>query len=263
MRFFLRWQSFRTLAIPVRQISILFVVVLSEIVFAFPRSTLAAQALGSLAGTVSSEVDDAPLKSATVTVLGKDFEAVTEEEGSFFFAGLPTGDITLRAELRGYASVVEQVSLSPDEVGLLQIRLTPLMAALSELLVGVDRESKTDGSSDVEVVGDYESKSALDLLATGIPGVYVNWSEGSAAAGARIRIRASSSFSLSNAPAIYLNGIRITSRPGGSPSGPHVLELIPASTVERIRVLRGPAATIRYPDATHGVILIETRRGGP
>ena len=88
MRFTLHWQSFRALAIPVRRISILFVAVLSGILFAFPRSTLATQALGSLAGTVSSGVDDAPVKSATVTLLDRDFEAVTDEEGSFFFAGL-------------------------------------------------------------------------------------------------------------------------------------------------------------------------------
>ncbi len=59
----------------------------------------------------------------------------------------PTGDITLRVELRGYASVMQRVSLSPDEVGLLQIQLIPVMAAFSELLVGVDRGSETHGSS--------------------------------------------------------------------------------------------------------------------
>ena len=254
------------LAIPVRQISILFVAVLSGILFAFPRSTLAAQALGSLAGTVSSGVNDAPLKSATVTVLGRDIEAVTDEEGRFFFADLPIGEITLSTELRGYASVVERVNLTSDEVGLLQIRLTPVMAALAELLVVVGGESATHGSSDAEVGGDDDSRSAADLLATSIPGVYVTLSQGSAGTGARIRIRGSSSLSLSNAPVIYLNGIRITPRQGASPArastGLHVLELIPASEVERIRVLGGPSAAVEYPDATHGVILVETRRDG-
>ena len=60
--------------------------------------------------------------------------------------------------------------------------------------------------------------------------------------------------------------IRITPRQGASPArastGLHVLELIPASEVERIRVLRGPSAAVEYPDATHGVILVEMRRDG-
>jgi len=135
------------LAIPVRQSSILFVAVLSGFLLAFPRSALAAQALGSLAGIVSSGVDGAPLRSATITVLGGDFEAVTDEEGRFFFAGLPPGELTLRTELPGYASVVEQVSLRPDEGGVLLIRLAPVMAALSELLVVVGREPATHRSS--------------------------------------------------------------------------------------------------------------------
>ena len=166
------------LAIPVRQSSILFVAVLSGFLLAFPRSALAAQALGSLAGIVSSGVDGAPLKSATITVLGGDFEAVTDELGRFFFAGLPTGELTLRTELPGYASVVEQVSLRPDEGGVLLIRLAPVMAALSELLVVVGREPATHGSSDAEVVVDSNSGTAADLLAASIPGVYVSLKQG-------------------------------------------------------------------------------------
>ena len=70
----------------------------------------------------------------------------------------------------------------------------------------------------------------------------------------------------SNAPAIYLDGVRIDDRssalPGSrEPQAFHTLELIPASEVKQIRVLRGPAASARYAGAANGVILIETRRG--
>ena len=248
----------------VRPTAALFAALLSGIFLPFPHSSLIAQTLGSLAGTVSSGMNDAPLMSATVTVLGLELEAMTDEEGRFFLSGLPVGEIALRAELNGYASVVEQVMLTSTEAGLLQIRLIPVMATLSELLVlaGVG-ESSSSGSSDSEVLRDDNSGSAADLLATRLPGVNLS-SRGGADDGTRIRIRGSSSLSLSNAPAIYVDGIRIT--PRGAPatresSGLHVLDLIPANMVERIRILRGPAAAA-YPDAAHGVILIETRGRG-
>jgi outer membrane receptor for ferrienterochelin and colicin len=39
------------------------------------------------------------------------------------------------------------------------------------------------------------------------------------------------------------------------------LERIPASDVERVEVLRGPAAAFLYPYAANGVINVVTKRG--
>ena len=229
----------------------------------FPRSELAAQTLGSLSGIVASGVNDEPLEGVTVKVIGSDSETMTDEAGRFLLVNVPIGDVALRAELVGYASVVEQVTLTSDGMGLLRIQITPVMATLSELLVVAGTgDPQTIGSSDVEVHRDDDSATAADLLAARFPGVDVDSNPGAAGDGSRIRIRGSSSLSLSNGPAIYVDGIRITPRQGApaerSWSGLHVLDLIPASMVERIRVLKGPAAAA-YPDAAHGVILIETR----
>lgn len=249
----------------VQRVSGTLFVLLSGALVSFPSGALHAQTLGSLAGTVLSAVNDAPLEGVTITALDSDFQAVTDEDGEFFFPELPADELTLRAELNGYAAVVERVGLAPDEMGFLQLRLTPIMAALSELLVVVGRESTPPGSADVVVSGDDDSRTALDMLAEKIPGV--NVSQGSVSSGAQIRIRGSSSLFLSNAPAIYVDGIRITAREESlstrSSSELHALELIPASRVKRIRVLRGPSASSQYGDAAHGVILIETHDGGP
>ena len=65
---------------------------------------------------------------------------------------------------------------------------------------------------------------------------------------------------LNNDPVIYVDGIRVSDRTGAAQV--HILELIPAEDVERIRILRGPAAAAAYTDANSGIILVETRRGG-
>ena len=112
------------------------------------------------------------------------------------------------------------------------------------------------------------SMTAADLLAQRVPGLIVDRTSGAVGGGARVLIRGVSSMSGSNAPAIYLDGIRIDDRSAplrGSrePQALHALELIPASEVKQIRVLRGPAAAASYGAASNGVILIETRRGDP
>ncbi len=62
---------------------------------------------------------------------------------------------------------------------------------------------------------------------------------------------------LNNDPVIYVDGVRVSDRLGDAQV--HVLELIPAEDVERIRILRGPAAAAAYADAANGIILVETR----
>lgn len=58
--------------------------------------------------------------------------------------------------------------------------------------------------------------------------------------------------------AVYLDGLRVDSQStGGAP-----WELLPLDLVERVEVLRGPAAAIYGSDAVAGVVQLFTRRGG-
>ena len=238
--------------------SIVLLALLCGILLFFPRSALHAQALGSMAGTVVSVLDDEPLMGVTVTVQG-DFQAVTDEEGRFFFSDLPTDEVTLRVEFGGYTSLVERVIPTPPEVGVFQIRIAPIWASLSEILVIAGAgPSPAPASADVIVGSNDDSKTALELLAEKIPGVRATLSQGAMRGGFGIRLRGNNSISFSSAPAIYVDGILVNTREG---SGLHALELIPAQEVAGIRILRGPSATGQYGDGAAGVILIETRTG--
>ncbi len=88
---------------------------------------------------------------------------------------------------------------------------------------------------------------------------------GTAGGGASVQLRGVNSLSLSNEAVIFVDGIRISPRMGSfgerSSVELHALEMIPAANVARIRILRGPAATARYPDTSNGVILVETVSG--
>ncbi|MGA8785004.1 MAG: TonB-dependent receptor [Polaromonas sp.] len=61
--------------------------------------------------------------------------------------------------------------------------------------------------------------------------------------------------------AVYLDGVRLDAQSG---SGGVAWESIPLAQIDRIEVLRGPAAAVYGSDAIHGVIQLFTRRGeGP
>lgn len=112
------------------------------------------------------------------------------------------------------------------------------------------------------------------LLAAKVPGLSVIPSTGMAGSGAKIRLRGSASVALSNQPLVYVDGVRIRSdgypenlpligeRSRGPNDTPSPLNDIDPSDIERVEIVRGPAATTLYgTEAAAGVIQIFTKRG--
>ena len=231
-----------------------------------PHFAVEGQASASLIGIVLQEGSDQPLPGARLMILETQRSVVTDGNGEFSFLELTPGEVVLRAGLDGYASVVESLEIASNEVGFVQLRLPPLFAALDEIFVIAEESSGRAGYQEASVQNDDGNiGTAADLLEGKVLGLDLRRNTGVAGGGARVQLRGPSSLSLSNEPVIYVDGIRISSRIGSLDSrnsaGLHALEMIPASIVQRIRVLRGPAAGAQYPDANNGVILIETRRG--
>jgi outer membrane cobalamin receptor len=87
---------------------------------------------------------------------------------------------------------------------------------------------------------------------------------GGASGGARqIRLRGINSVHAKN-PVILIDNIRVTPLGYAGPRGLQsvaLLEMVDPGDITRVEVLRGPAATIQYADASDGVIRIFTRRG--
>lgn len=247
----------------VREVPVLRAVVVLGALLIVPNFPLGAQARGVLVGVVVDGTSGASLAGAVVSVINTDFKTVSDENGGFVVSDLGAGEITLRAELPGYTSVVEKIEVTPAEVGLVQIRLGRVEVVLEELVVVAQRASRRSGSSVAEiVVSDTDfSHTAADLLAEKVPGLEIRGQDGALGGGVQIRIRGATSISLTNDPAIYVDGALAYDGRSGS-SFLHVLELIPASVVARIRVLRGPSAGAQFANASNGVILIETNTGG-
>ena len=85
--------------------------------------------------------------------------------------------------------------------------------------------------------------------------------------GSRVRIRGTSSLSLSNDPIYVIDGIRMTSNRSDAAIGvggtqPSRVNDISPEEIENIEIVKGPsAATLYGTDAANGVIVITTRKG--
>lgn len=108
-----------------------------------------------------------------------------------------------------------------------------------------------------------EGATLADALQGKVPGLNIVQVGGAAGAGFA-SIRGSNSLR-SGQPLVYLDGIRINQITATGLRGAHsipLFEYVNVADIDRIEVLRGPAATIEYGSgAADGVIRIYTRRG--
>lgn len=214
------------------------------------RGVLSAQEHGRVSGSVVDEASGEPLSGATIAFPDSGTEVQSAADGSFVVS-LPAGEHTVRVELAGYVATTDRIAVTADELGLMQFYLGRVEAVLQDILV---RVTSGNAPPSVEIErGDRLLRTALDLLREQVPGVLVRSRPGATG----VRIRGSSSMMMNSRPVIYLDGMLLGD--AGGVSAAQFLEQVPAESVLRIRVLRGPSAAVQYGDATSGVILVETR----
>ncbi len=232
--------------------------------FTLAHAAAAMQDTGSVMGLVLDQEGREPVSGALVALPEfTHYRTRTDADGWFRLLNVPAGEVVVRVEGDGFITLVETVEITPLEESLIHFHVHRVSVVLDQLLVEVPRRDDLGrGHSEAQVSGTgASSRTAADLLLTGVPGVAAQQPQGGVGTGVRVRLRGVNSFLLSEEPQIYLDGVRIDA--GGQDRAMLTLEQIPATSVTRIRVLRGPASTSRYPGAAAGVILVETMsRGG-
>ncbi|MBV9773625.1 MAG: SusC/RagA family TonB-linked outer membrane protein, partial [Gemmatimonadetes bacterium] len=219
-----------------------------------------------------------PLVGATVTVVGTSLRGVTSQTGEYRIAGVPVGSYDVSASILGYAPVTQRMSIASGQTATANFTLTASALEIGGLVVtatGREQRQREIGSS-VGVVNTSEVQlapvtSASQLLQGRVAGAVVLQSSGTTGSGARVRIRGNNSMSLSNAPLIIIDGVRVESAETGAGSAlgfgvggqtPSRLNDINPEDIESMEVLKGPAAAALYGTAAaNGVIQITTKRG--
>ncbi len=242
------------------------------VVSAVCGTTAAAQS-DVIAGVVTQQ-GGAPIPNVQVTIKGTRLGAITDASGRFRITGVTGPTATVEARRIGYRLTTVRAT-SGDQ----SVRVTLPIATVSlDAVVVTGQPGFTDKRTLGVDVAQIDATSAVQrgpvrdvqqLLNGRAAGVTILQNSGVVGSGATVRIRGVSSFSLSNQPLIYVDGVRVDNAQGTGPTN----QGFGASTtsrwndfspddIETIEIVRGPAASTLYgTEAANGVIQIITKKG--
>lgn len=244
------------------------------LMLAAPGAVLAQQ--GAVGGRVVAGESLRPVSGAQVLVEGTPRGTLTDDAGRFLIQGVSGEEVTLQVVMIGYRTVTQEVPVGAMDV---EIRLDETAIALDEVVVtgtagGQQRRAIGNSVGTVQAAEVTETapvRSVQDLINARAPGVVVMPGTGQVGSGSRIRIRGTSTFSLSGDPLIYVDGVRVNNETGSGISvqafGSGVVSRLndfDPDQIESIEILKGPAAATLYgTEAARGVINIITKKGTP
>jgi TonB-dependent SusC/RagA subfamily outer membrane receptor len=231
------------------------------------------RAQGNTISGVVLDRNQTPLENAQVTVRGTQLGSQTDANGRFRIAGVQGSTATLDIRRLGYKATAAsasvgtetRISLEPASVNLDAVVVTGQPGSTNKRTLGVDI-TQIDASS---VTAKAPINNVQNLINGRAPGVTILQNSGVIGSGATVRIRGVSSFSLSNQPLIYVDGVRVDNAQGTGPLN----QSFGASTttrwndfspddIESIEIVKGPAAATLYgTEAANGVIQIITKKG--
>ncbi|MXX56632.1 MAG: SusC/RagA family TonB-linked outer membrane protein [Gemmatimonadetes bacterium] len=237
---------------------------------ALPSQGAAQQPIG---GTVVDAQTLQPLVGAQIVVDGTSLGALAGANGAFLIEGVPGATATIRVLMIGYATWEETVNVGDRAI---RVELRTEAISLDEIVV-----TGTAGGSQARAVGNAVSAVAMSevierrsppklqsMLTAEVPGLRLRSVGGEIGGGGAIKIRGTGSRGLSNEPVIFVDGVRVDNRDNvnsaafvNSRGGPSRLNDLALADVERIEVIKGPAAATLYgTEASNGVIQIFTKR---
>ncbi len=233
---------------------------------------LGAQQRGTIRGTIKDAATTRPLSGAQVAVVGTGRGALADANGAYVIPDVAAGAATVRVTMLGYGPAEQQVTVTAGASATADFELAQTAVALNELVVTATGETrKREIGNSVSAIGAAEISRApvatpQDILAGRSVGVTVLQNSGQPGAGGSIRLRGNNSISQGNDPIVYVDGIRIYN--GHAPTSIAArqadmpLNDISPEDIERIEIVKGPAATTLYgTEASGGIIQIFTKSG--
>ncbi|HEY0996724.1 MAG TPA: SusC/RagA family TonB-linked outer membrane protein, partial [Gemmatimonadaceae bacterium] len=231
----------------------------------------AAQA--TITGRVTEAGTGRPIPSAQVMVVGTNLGTQTGSDGQFTIRGVTPGAVEVRVLRVGFTELRQQVTVSAGQPTTLALSMRATPVTLNPVVTTATGEQRsvevgnaiahvdattTVATSAVANVGDLLTSRAAGVMV--VPGTQTG-------AGTRVRIRGTSSLSLTNNPIYIIDGARVEGTTGsmavsvGGTTPARVGDLNPEE-IESIEIVKGPsAATLYGTDAANGVIVITTKKG--
>ena len=227
----------------------------------------------TITGRVTDAASGQPIPGAQVSIVGTQIGTQTNSAGNYTIRSVTPGPLSVRVLIIGYSEQRKQVTVTAGQPSTLDFELATSAVELSPIVATVTGEQRRIEVGNAiahvkasEVAQTRAVSNVGDLLTSRAAGVMVVGGT-QTGAGIRIRIRGTSSLSLSNNPIYIIDGVRMEGTTGssslsvGGTTASRIGDLNP-DEIESIEVVRGPsAATLYGTDAANGVIVITTKRG--
>jgi TonB-linked SusC/RagA family outer membrane protein len=245
----------------------------AAMLLATAASGAAAQS-GSVAGVVVAEGTLTPIAEAQVLISGTTTGTTTDAGGRFRLNNVTGTDVTVEVRRLGYRPTTVATRVGTMD---LRIQLPEKRVELDAVVV-----TGTAGATEKRAVGNAVSTikaaevtelapvtSIQGLLNGRAAGVVVLGASGNVGTGSRIRVRGTSSLSLTNQPLIYVDGVRVNREAATGPQNQsfssstisRMNDLNP-DEIESVEIIKGPAAATLYgTEASNGVVQIITKKG--
>ena len=207
----------------------------------------------TVTGVVISEEDGQPVIGASVRVENTQLGAITDVDGKFQIANVPSSAKTLVISYIGMETV--KVPVKPSVKVFLKSN-TELLDEVMVVAYGTAKKSAFTGSATVvgsEEIGKIQSSNVANALTGKVAGVQLNTSSGQPGATTpSIRVRGISSINAGNDPLIILDGAPYDGD----------LNNISSQDIESMTVLKDAASNALYgARGANGVIIITTKKG--
>lgn len=233
-----------------------------------------------------TDTGGAPVSGVTVAVEGTGLSSVTNEQGEYRLSDVPPGPRVLRARRLGYAMVRVPVTVPSAGDVRVDIRLAVIPLMLEQLVVTADAASRAQGENatasviEIDAIRHQTAVSLRGVLEL-VPGVELEPPSLGDVQQFALRATATSGTTGSTAASdlaafgtlIVLDGVPLSNNANLQSLGPRGeigfatsagggidLRRIPASTLERVEVIRG-IPSVRYGDLTQGAVIVDTRVG--
>jgi TonB-dependent SusC/RagA subfamily outer membrane receptor len=231
-----------------------------------------AQGVGTIRGRVTDAVSGAPVAAAQISLVTTRLGGLTDNEGRYVLRGVPSGNVTVRVVRIGYQPATTQVQVAAGGDVTADVKLTVAAKTLDAVVTTATGEQsrKSFGNVVATVRADSLIEKAAatnvnEMLQGRVAGVQIVQGSGQTGTSSSIRIRGTSSLSLSNEPLIVIDGVRIDNSPApGNFSTQRINNFsgINPEEIESVDILKGPSASALYGTAAaNGVLVIKTKRG--
>jgi len=238
------------------KITRIIIFILSLIIF--PFKLILGQAnnnYGAIAGKISAANTGTPLPGANIILIRTLMGASSDLEGNFTVEKVPAGKYDVKASMMGYKSQTASVTVTSGQKFNVDFKLEETVIESPTLVVTASKKAQSfqDVPNSVSIISlkeiERRNKPYLDEILEYVPGVNMM--------GGDVNIRGSSGFSLGAGSRVLFLVDGIPMMPGDS--GDIKWDIVPASQIERVEIVKGAGSALYGSHALGGVINIITK----